>query len=142
MHWVFRSSDSWGLVDVLMINCCSQFAPICDGSPLYMPSRIFGQMHLYPGPLRRVMQVPPFWHGLGSQSSILISQFSPVNPAMQSQMWLFTPSMQVPPFWQSESCKQAWQYPSTQLGKSIGQSLFFSHSQFWHVYLQISTKIT
>jgi hypothetical protein len=45
------------------------------------------------------VQVPPFWHGSGVQSSTFVSQLAPVNPAGQLHVNDATPSVQVPPFW-------------------------------------------
>jgi len=45
------------------------------------------------------MQVPPFSHELTSQSSILCSHIEPSKPVpVQSQVYVFIPSIQIPPF--------------------------------------------
>ena len=38
------------------------------------------------------MQVPPFWQGLGEQSSMFISQLVPVHPSTHVQMYIATSS--------------------------------------------------
>lgn len=43
------------------------------------------------------MQVPPFWQGLDRQSSMSISQFSPVKPWAQLQLQTEPLAWQVPP---------------------------------------------
>jgi len=42
-------------------------------------------------------QIPPFWQGLGLQSSVLVWQLSPVNPWVQAQENEFISSWHVPP---------------------------------------------
>lgn len=44
------------------------------------------------------MHVDPFWHPFPTQSSMLISQFTPVNPGGQAQVYVPTAFVHVPPF--------------------------------------------
>jgi len=52
------------------------------------------RVHLIPS-----TQVPPFIHGFGSQSLILMLHVAPLKPVfVQSQLYELTPSVQIPPF--------------------------------------------
>ena len=52
-----------------MLTTVWQLAPVYPGA----------QEHVYV--LMPSLHVPPFWHGLGAQSLMLVPQVVPVNPA-------------------------------------------------------------
>ena len=49
-------------------------------------------------PLTRSTQVPAFWHGTDTQSSMFVWQYKPLNPAAQVQVNELRKSTHVPPF--------------------------------------------
>ena len=45
------------------------------------------------------VQTLPFSHGSAAHSSMFVSQFAPLKPTGQAQLYEATPSVQTPPFW-------------------------------------------
>ena len=99
-----------------LLNVIGSFTPVWHCAPVYPTA----QVQLYP--LTPSMQVPPFWHGAATQSSMSVdvgwlvhvhkeaqppltpfpcrpvSHTTPVYPTAQAQLYSSTPSTQVPPF--------------------------------------------
>ena len=96
--------------------------------------------------------VPPFWQGLGLQSSTFVSQSLPMNPAMQLQVYWSTPSCTsyVRKKYTKTECQLqsiiiivqhfvtvlTTQVPSFVQGLGVQSSMFISHTDpvhpIWH----------